>query len=414
MPEVSAGFVNTLREVIHMGLRRDDELLYELVLPRGWFRPSVQPRLPERTAATVELLVVNQALRLLGTPQKEGEAILDFSGRLLATGGADEGQGRLRLPGSPTESVELTLALDGSLQLQRGGLRGVVTPAKNSLGVVLEPLLWFTLGRLLRQGIPREQVFTLVREEATPGLISGTLSLTDERDEPRKLRDETVPARRFRYRASGLGYPKERERGALWLGPQGEVLQSDLLPSLSATAPLALEKNTPAFSFKPQEGPPYRAEQGPGGGWSVTNAAGSVEAELDSERRVRRFTSRLTGTPLTGEWDGLALRYAYPTLTPEFVTPPKDGVALFLATLLLPEPLPKLAIGEKRPVLLLPLVTGAPLALPGTLTRLPDSPQRRRLHRLALESGLTAELESDARGLVRLTSNGALAIQRKP
>lgn len=89
-------------------------------------------------------------------------------------------------------------------------------------------------------------------------------------------------------------------------------------------------------------------------------------------------------------------------------------MALFLASLLLPEPIAGQAIGQKRSVLLLPLITGDELALSGELTRLPDSPKKTRRYRLTLDGGTIAELEADALGLVRLTSNGALAATRKP
>ncbi|WP_395094215.1 hypothetical protein [Armatimonas sp.] len=395
-----------------MILRRDEDLTFQLTLPRAWFRSSTQTRLPERLTTTVELVRGSVVLRLLGMPQKPDEPTLDFSGRVQAMGGVDQGQGRFRVRGSAAESVEVSQALDGSLQLQRSGLRGAVTPAKNSLGVVHEALLWFGLGRLLRRGSPAEQALTLLREEATPGLLSGTLFLTEEREEPLKLRDEVVMARRLRYRTLELGYPKERERGALWMGPQGEVLKSELLPQQTAVAAMALEKGSPAFVLKALDGASYRAEQGTNG-WAVSHSVGNLEAELDFERRLRRVTSRLTGTPLNGEWDGTALRYAYPSVLPRFVTPPKDGSALFLASLLLPEPLPRLVIGEKRPVLLLPMVTGESIALDGEFIRLPDTPKKTRSYRLTLDGSTVAELESDSLGLVRLTSNGALAITRK-
>lgn len=395
-----------------MILRRDDDLAFQLTLPRGWFRSSTQMRLPERLTTTVELVRGSVVLRLLGMPQKPDEPTLDFSGRIQAMGGVDQGQGRFRVPGSAAESVEVSQALDGSLQLQRSGLRGAVTPTKNSLGVVHEALLWFGLGRLLRRGTPAEQALTLLREEATPGLLSGTLFLTEEREEPLKLRDEVVMARRLRYRTLELGYPKERERGALWIGPQGEVLKSELLPQQTAVAAMALEKGSPAFVLKALDGASYRAEQGTSG-WSVTHSAGNLEAELDFERRLRRLTSRLTGTPLSAEWDGTALRYAYPSLLPKFADIPDGGVALFLASLLLVEPIPGLKVGEKRPVLLLPLITGDEIALNGELTRLPDTPKTLKSYQLTLDGGITATLESDSRGLVRLTSNGTLTITRK-
>ena len=395
-----------------MWFAQDPDPLFLFTLPRGWFRTTTQSRLPERVAVTAQLLRGSVVLRLLGMPARPDEPTLDFSGRLQGTGSVDQGQGRLRWPDSMTESVEVSQALDGSYQLQRSGLRGALTPTKSSLGVVHEALLWFGLGRLLRRGASSEQTLTLVREGVAPGLLSGTLGLTEEREEPLKLRDETVTARRLRYRASGLGYPKERERGALWLGPQGEVLKSDLLPQQVATAALAPEKGSPAFVLNTLSGEKWRAEQGEGG-WSITNAANTLEAELDFERRLRRLTSRLTGTPLSAEWDGTALRYAYPSLLPKFATPPDGGVTLFLASLLLPEPIVGLKIGEKHLVLLVPLVTGEELALSGELARLPDTPKKLKSYQLTLEGGISATLESDSRGLVRLVSNGALAITRK-
>jgi hypothetical protein len=268
------------------------------------------------------------------------------------------------------------------------------------------------LGRLLKRGLTQEQTFTLVREASTPGLLWGLLSLTEEREEPLKLRDETVQARRFRYQTKELGYPRERARGKLWLGPQGELLQSELLPQQSAVAALALEKNNPVFTLTCTNGVQRRAEQGPQG-WSVTHSDKSFEAELDFDRRLLRFTSRQTGSVLSATWDGLALRYAYPSVLPTSLSVPKDGNALFLASLLLPEPLPGLVRGQKRPILLLPLVTGEALALEGELTRLPDTPKKLKSYRLTLDGGITATLESDARGLVRLTSNSTLAITRK-
>jgi hypothetical protein len=176
---------------------------------------------------------------------------------------------------------------------------------------------------------------------------------------------------------------------------------------------MAPEKNDPAFALKTLESGQWRAEQG-GNGWTVTHSEGKLEAELDFERRLRRLTSRLTGTSLVAEWDGTALRYAYPSLLPKFAAVPEGGVALFLASLLLPEPIAGQAIGQKRSVLLLPLITGDELALSGELTRLPDSPKKTRRYRLTLDGGTIAELEADALGLVRLTSNGALAATRKP
>jgi hypothetical protein len=395
--------------------RQAQDPLFSLTLPRGWFRSSTQSRLPERVSTTVQLMRGTVVLRLLGIREQTAATLptLDFTGRLQTNGTIDQGQGRLRWLEGSLESVEVSQALDGSYQLQRSGLRGVLTPTKNSLGIVHEALLWFGLGRLLRRGSGIEQAVTLVREESAPGLLSGTLALTEEREELLKLRDEAVMARRLRYRASGLGYPKERERGTLWLGPQGEVLKGDLIPSFVATAAMAPEKNDPAFVLKTLEGGQWRAEQG-GNGWTVTHSDGKLEAELDFERRLRRLTSRLTGTPLVAEWDGTALRYAYPSLLPKFAAVPEGGVALFLASLLLPEPIAGLAVGQKRPLLLLPLVTGDELALSGELTRLPDSPKKTRKYRLTLDGGTIAELETDALGLVRLTSNGALAATRKP
>ena len=302
-----------------------DDPVYLLALPRGWFRNTTQSRLPERVSTTVQLMRGSVVLRLLGVATRPEEPTLEFSGRVQKTGAVDEGRGRLRWSEGTMESVEISQALDGSYQLQRSGLRGVLTPEKNSLGVVHEALLWFGLGRLLRRGASGEQTVTLVREESTPGLLSGTLSLTEEREELLKLRDEAVMARRMRYQARGLGYSKGRERGILWFGPEGEVLKSDLLPQQVATSALAPEKNSPTFVFSQLEGGKWRAEQG-GVGWSVTNAAGTLEAELDFERRLRRLTSRLTGTPLSAEWDGTALRYAYPSLLPKFATVPEFTV----------------------------------------------------------------------------------------
>lgn len=403
----------------YMNLLQATDPVFLLTLPRRWFRSTDQARLPERLSLTIELLVGGNTLRLLGTPARPTDPVLDFTGRLLKDGSPDQGKGRLRWPGGEAPvSVEATQTLDGSYQLQRSGLRGTLPLAKNSKLLYPEAALWFSLGRLLKLG-GGEQALTLVREGDKPELLSGTLFLTEERSEPLKLRDTEVMARRFRYRTAGLGYPKERERGTLWIGPEGEVLRSDLLPRLLATGPLAVEKGSPAYLLPTAEGTVLRAQQG-SEGWTLSETLPGkplprFTAELDFDYRLRRFTSNLTAATLSAEWESGELRFAYPSLPPNFVRPAPGGVTLFLASLLLPEPLPGLAfaVGEKRAVLVLPLFTGEELALDGTLQRLPDTARKTRRYQLTLPDSITAELEYDSLGLVRLTSSGPLAITRR-
>lgn len=391
--------------------------VFLLTVPRRWFRPSAHARLPELLTLTADLIQAGSVLRLLGTPTRPTDPTLDFSGRLQKDGTPDQGKGRLRWPsGEAPESVEASQALDGSYQLQRSGFRGTSPLPKACKLLYPEAALWFSLGRLLKLG-GAEQALALAREDDKPGLFVGTLFLTEERSEPLKLRDTETPARRFRYRTVGLGYPKERERGTLWLGTEGEVLKSDLLPRLVATNTLTHEKGKPAYVLPTIEGTLLRAEQG-SEGWTLTETlpgkpSPRFTAELDFEYRLRRFTSKLTSETLSAEWESGELRYAYPNLPPHFVRTPAGGTTLFLASLLLPEPVAGLAVGQKRPVLLLPLFTGEELALDGTLQRLPDTPKKTRSYQLTLPENLTATLEYDSVGLVRLTSNGGLAILRK-
>ena len=399
-------------------MRRDDDPVFVLTLPRSWLRVALRAGAPERLTATVSVLQAAAVVRVLPEPAPTDTFSGDLSVRHLPNGGADRGQGRLRREGSSPELVEVSRALDGSYQVLRSSVRGTLPLPKDSLGLIYESTLWFALGKLFSLGRSGEQRFTLLRELGEPGLVSGTLALSEAGEEPLKLASGELKARRLRYVvAPSLGFPPERQRGFLWIGPQGEVLHSELWPEQRASAPLGNAENDPAFTLKRADGTLCRAEQQEKN-WLLTEkgpgkSESPFEIELDFERRLRRLTSQRGGSPLSAEWDGAALRYAYPAILPRFASVPEGGIALFLSALFLSEPIPGLQTGQKRPLLLFPLITGNDLWLPGELERLPDDLSKHRLYRLTLEGGIVAQLECDERGLVRLTSNGPLAITRK-
>jgi len=390
---------------------RADDLRFVLTLPKAWLRESLRPGAPERLTTTLSLLRVETVLRLLPDPEPTDTFSADLSVRHLPTGAADRGQGRLRLAGSTAETVEAVRALDGSYQVQRSGLRGNLSLPPNTAAAIYETSLWFVLGKLFQLGKSGEQRFLLIREGAQPGLVTGLLSLRENGED--KL------GRRLSYTAApSLGFPAERRKGTLWIGPEGELLQSELWPEQKATGPLApAGDNDPAYVLKRTDGTMLRAEQREKG-WLLTEKAPNkpespYELELDFERRLKRLTSQRAGTLLSLEWDGTVLRYAYPTIPPRFWPVPPEGIALFLTALLLPEPVPGLKVGQKRPVLLLPLLTGDDNGLMGELEHLPNDPRKQAHYRLALDGGTVLDLTHDTLGLVRLTSNNGLTIVRK-
>lgn len=397
---------------------RDDDPVFVLTLSRSWLRESLRSGMPERLTSTLSLLQVAAVVRLLSETAPGDTLSGDVTVRNLPEGSADRGQGRLRREGSAPEIIEVSRTLDGSYQVLRSGLRGTLTLPKASLGLIYESTLWFVLGKLFSLGRSGEQRFMLLRELGEPGLLSGTLTLSEQGLEPLKLASEEVKARRLRYTVSAsLGFPKDQQRGSLWIGPQGEVLHSDLWPQQRALAPMGNAENDPAFLLKRADGVLCRAEQREKNWLLTENSPGKKESpfeiELDFERRLQRLTSQRAGAPLSAEWDGSVLRYAYPGIPPRFVSIPEGGIALFLSSLFLPEAIPGLKVGQKRMLALFPLLTGNDVALPGTLERLPDDVRKRRHYRLTLEGGIVAELECDTRSLVRLTSNGPLTITRK-
>lgn len=384
--------------------------LYSARLPRDWFRTEARLRLPESLPLTLEFFRAGATLRLLGTPSRPTDPSLDALARLLKDESVDRGQGRVRWPnGASPESVELSQALDGSYQLQRSGLRGTLAPVKGSKLIHPEAALWFCLGRLVKLG-GGEQALTLIREGEQPGLLAGTLALAEEQSELLPLRDGPVAARRFRYRTVGLGYPKERERGKLWIGEEGEVLKSDLLPNQLATGALRVEKGSPAFRLALTDGSFLRAEQ-TSEGWKLTDKA--TTTELGFDYRLRHLTSKATPEALQADYESGELRYAYPGIPPRFVRAPEGGALLLLTALLAPEPLPGLAVGQKRPVLFVPLITGDDLALEGSLSHLPDPSPTTRRYQLALSPALTVTLDYDTLGLVRLSGSPVFALTRK-